>query len=176
MNYYSTSFILYELSSPFLNFHWFFDKLDMTGSLAQLINGLCLLATFFGCRLVWGTYSSVRVYQDMWSALHHQPSPSSPLSASSPEIMHYAITEQVPLYLAFLYLGSNLVLNSLNFYWFRKMIDTLRKRFQPAPAPAVEPPHVARTTGADGKTRVEVDDTEIRRRKTVEEDPLPAVS
>jgi len=36
VNYYGCTFILYELSSPFLNFHWFFDKLDMTGSLPQL--------------------------------------------------------------------------------------------------------------------------------------------
>jgi hypothetical protein len=176
VNFYSTTFILYELSSPFLNFHWFFDKLNMTGSRAQLINGLLLLATFFCCRLVWGTYQSVRVYQDIWAALHHQPSPSSPLRASDPEIMHFATVEHVPVYLALLYLGSNLVLNTLNFYWFRKMIDTVRKRFQPSPAPTADRPLVARSTGADGKTRVELDDTEVRRRKPAEEDALPAVS
>src|SRR5271170_6240784 len=73
VNYYGCTFILYELSSPFLNFHWFFDKLDMTGSRAQLYNGLVLLFTFFCCRLVWGTYQSVRVYQDIWNAIHHTP-------------------------------------------------------------------------------------------------------
>jgi hypothetical protein len=31
-NYYGLNFILYEISTPFLNIHWFFDKLNMTGS------------------------------------------------------------------------------------------------------------------------------------------------
>src|ERR1700730_1062100 len=83
VNFYGPTFILYELSSPFLNFHWFFDKLNMTGSRAQLYNGLILLATFFSCRLVWGTYQSVRVYQDVWAALqnpgtHHAPTYNHP--------------------------------------------------------------------------------------------------
>ncbi len=42
-NYYSCVFMLYELSTPFLNIHWFFDKLGMTGTKAQLYNGLLLL-------------------------------------------------------------------------------------------------------------------------------------
>ena len=37
----------------------------------------------------------------------------------------------VPLWLAIIYLGANLTLNSLNFYWFLKMIDAVRKRFEP---------------------------------------------
>ena len=39
MNYYGPVFILYELSSPFLNFHWFFDKLGMTGALCSRVSG-----------------------------------------------------------------------------------------------------------------------------------------
>jgi len=64
-NYYGISFILYELSTPFLNIHWFCDKLDLTVSKIQLYNGFALLATFFGSRLVWGTYQSVLTYQDV---------------------------------------------------------------------------------------------------------------
>lgn len=141
VNYYGPTFILYELSSPFLNFHWFFDKLHMTGSRAQLINGLVLLATFFLCRLVWGTYQSVRVYQDVWAALQApgplaSKLPLTPDAATRPaddptsEIMRYAGKQFVPLWLAITYLGSNLVLNTLNFYWFGKMIETVRKRFR----------------------------------------------
>ena len=142
VNYYGPTFILYELSSPFLNFHWFFDKVNMTGSRAQLVNGIILLVTFFCCRLVWGTYQSVRVYQDVWAALQAP----RPLSASNTtamidnavsdpvsETMMFAGPEFVPVWLAVVYLGSNIVLNTLNFYWFGKMIDTVRKRFQPQP-------------------------------------------
>ncbi|RKF53103.1 putative TLC domain-containing protein C17A2.02c [Erysiphe neolycopersici] len=148
VNFYGCTFILYELSSPFLNFHWFFDKLGMTGSRAQLYNGIFLLFTFFCCRLLWGTYQSIRVYQDIWAALHYQPpidkidfNPISTVditgitskqtsdSLHQPHLMGYSSSQYVPVWLSLIYLGSNLVLNFLNFYWFRLMIATLRKRF-----------------------------------------------
>ena len=44
--------MLYELSTPFLNIHSFFDKLGLTGIRAQLYNGLALLVVFFCCQLV----------------------------------------------------------------------------------------------------------------------------
>ncbi|KAL8816330.1 MAG: hypothetical protein Q9191_008352 [Dirinaria sp. TL-2023a] len=68
VNYYGVNLILYELSTPFLNIHWFMDKTGLTGSRAQLINGIMLLATFGGSRLVWGSYQSVMMYRDIWAA------------------------------------------------------------------------------------------------------------
>ncbi|KAI9674143.1 MAG: hypothetical protein M1817_001961 [Caeruleum heppii] len=144
VNYYGPTFILYELSSPFLNFHWFFDKVHMTGSRAQLYNGLVLLATFFFCRLVWGTYQSIRVYQDVWAALHqpvgyrYEGGPGNAtslashqsLTKSADDLMRFTTVQVVPKWLAVTYLGSNIVLNTLNFYWFGKMIEAVRKRFQ----------------------------------------------
>jgi len=176
VNYYGCTFILYELSSPFLNFHWFFDKLDMTGSKAQLYNGFMLLFSFFSCRLVWGTYQSVRVYQDVWAALHHKPLETGLVAEDG--IMRFAGEEYVPLWLAFTYLGSNVVLNTLNFYWFGKMIETLRKRFQaPAASKKKEKAIATRTTGANGTVKTEVDETEVRRRKAAEEpEELEAIS
>ncbi len=115
----------------------------MTGSRAQLYNGILLLATFFGCRLVWGTYQSLRVYQDVWAALHttgadglgaRNVNVTLGLAGHPPktdEMMRFAGDRHVPLWLACTYLGSNVVLNTLNFYWFGKMIETVRKRFQP---------------------------------------------
>ncbi|KAE8449677.1 hypothetical protein EG329_007452 [Mollisiaceae sp. DMI_Dod_QoI] len=197
VNFYGCTFILYELSSPFLNFHWFFDKLDMTGSKAQLYNGLMLLFTFFGCRLCWGTYQSVRVYQDVWNALHHKPATTSIHfdalgngTASATEaaagksaapihgdIMRFAGEEYVPLWLAFTYLGSNIVLNTLNFYWFGKMIQAVKKRFTPAKDQKKrEKPIVTRSTGANGKSRVDIDDTEIRKRNIVVDEQIDAIS
>ncbi|KAI1214025.1 DUF887-domain-containing protein [Annulohypoxylon truncatum] len=142
VNYYSCNFILWELSSPFLNIHWFFDKMGMTGSRAQLYNGLILIFTFFCCRLVWGTYQSVLVARDLWTGLHSVP---TVLANIAPEDVSEAILPSqyantmrfvtdstgVPLWLAAVYTGSNLTLNSLNFYWFFKMIDAVRKRFDP---------------------------------------------
>lgn len=136
VNFYGPTFILYELSSPFLNMHWFFDKLHMTGSRAQWYNGILLLASFFSCRLLWGTYQSVRVYQDVWAGLHHTGFPTSQRAAdgATPDVMRFAKEGSVPVWLACTYLGSNVVLNTLNFYWFGKMIETVKKRFRTPPA------------------------------------------
>lgn len=194
VNYYGCTFILYELSSPFLNFHWFFDKLNMTGSKAQLYNGGLLLLVFFSCRLVWGTYQSVRVYQDVWAALHHVPAGAcihfdtlnlnatadAALGKSADPIhrdgiMQFAGEEYCPVWLAFAYLGSNIVLNALNFYWFGKMIETIKKRFQPA-AEASKEKATVKSTSANGRIKITVDDTTTRKRKTLQRtvtDELP---
>lgn len=160
-NYYGPVFILYELSSPFLNIHWFCDKLNLTGSKLQWYNGMLLLFTFFCCRLVWGTYQSARVYYDVWQILHVDPSTALHEGVSvvgktgrnifgardgqmclgdrqcitaQMEVMKFVDeTTHVPYWLIVVYLVSNLTLNALNWYWFGKMIETVRKRFDGKP-------------------------------------------
>lgn len=139
----------------------------MTGSRAQLYNGILLLATFFGCRLVWGTYQSVRVYQDVWAALHHTPvlAPSINKTAAAlgeEDIMRFAGEESVPVWLAVTYLGSNVILNTLNFYWFGKMIEAVRKRFV---GPAMKEKVSVRKTTQNGGQKISADETEVRRRR-----------
>lgn len=156
VNFYSPTFILYELSSPFLNIHWFLDKVNMTGSRAQWYNGMMLLFTFFSCRLIWGTWQSAAVYVDMFKALSqtwYSPSSISEVfqaraSASlqctdksclraNAEVHKFAsyTTDGIPTWLVVTYVASNLVLNGLNYFWFSKMIETVMKRFrEPAPA------------------------------------------
>ncbi|KAI9728875.1 MAG: hypothetical protein M1834_007133 [Cirrosporium novae-zelandiae] len=151
LNFYGPTFILYELSSPFLNFHWFFDKLNMTGSRPQWYNGMALLGVFFGCRLVWGTWQSAKVYHDVWNALRNpgidilqstfewskahnlnlvDDQTFDKLIAARTEVVQFAEDAFVPIWLAIVYLGSNLTLNALNYFWFTKMIDTVLKRFR----------------------------------------------
>jgi len=144
VNHYACPFILYELSSPFLNIHWFCDKLNLTGSTLQLINGIMLLFTFFSCRLVWGTYQTIKVFVDIYYAyaagavslsdpqfakLSHPPAPGN--AAFQDEVLKFANGQTVPLWLAGAYLASNFILNGLNWFWFGKMIATLRSRFEP---------------------------------------------
>nr|POF17512.1 putative tlc domain-containing protein c17a2.02c [Quercus suber] len=147
--FYCPVFLLYELSSPFLNIHWFCDKLDLTGSIYQAVNGAFLTSTFFCCRICWGLYSSFNVFHDIYSAIqagHSRPSifvdDESSRNSRSGDISLYSASIEtqrtafmgaayVPLWLACAYLASNLVLNCLNIYWFGKMIDTIRKRFDP---------------------------------------------
>ncbi|KAJ5834395.1 hypothetical protein N7447_000421 [Penicillium robsamsonii] len=158
LNYFAPTFILYELSSPFLNIHWFLDKVNMTGSRAQWYNGMALLFSFFACRLFWGTWQSVVVYGDMWNALQHTwAAAAAPLSepASVNANVFYPARDGslcvneacaranaemtrfkgytaggVPTWLVVTYVGSNLILNFLNFFWFSKMVETVLKRFR----------------------------------------------
>lgn len=133
VNYYAPVFVLYELSSPFLNIHWFCDKLDLTGSTVQLINGIFLLGTFFGCRLVYGSYASVCVFLDVWRAMEYDNSAVLVKDEPISDLMMYttSTSRTVPWWLAGSYLASNIVLNCLNWYWMGQMIKTIRKRFEP---------------------------------------------
>ncbi len=156
VNYYAPVFVLYELSTPFLNVHWFCDKLNMTGGKLQWCNGILLLLTFFCSRLVWGTYQSMRVFRDMWLMLHvDRPEPAAHIGRSNPvnathvpldrysclgkaestmaqcEVMQFVDQASlgVPFWLALVSLMSIIILQSLNVYWLGRMIRTLRKRF-----------------------------------------------
>ncbi|KAH8730979.1 TLC domain-containing protein [Phaeosphaeriaceae sp. PMI808] len=138
-NYYGLSFVLYELSTPFLNIHWFCDKLGMTGSKLQLYNGIALLVTFFACRIVWGTYSSFLIYSDIYKALttaSHNPMGSLLMDAKCEgdmSIMEFSGSNcdigDLPMWLVSVYLVGNTALSLLNFYWFNQMLKAVRKRF-----------------------------------------------
>ncbi|KAL7628180.1 hypothetical protein AAE478_002378 [Parahypoxylon ruwenzoriense] len=184
VNYYSCNFILWELSSPFLNIHWFFDKLGMTGSRAQLYNGLMLIFTFFSCRLVWGTYQSFLVARDLWTGLHSAPivlatiASENALAVTFPSqyvrtMQYVSESTNIPVWLAAIYIGANLTLNSLNFYWFFKMIDAVRKRFEPKREVKVAGKgdrDLAATTAVDAIKVVNTDSAELKtrpRRRTI---------
>ncbi|PQE09596.1 TLC domain-containing protein [Rutstroemia sp. NJR-2017a WRK4] len=143
-NYYGLNFVLYELSTPFLNIHWFCDKLNITGARIQLYNGIVLIITFFSSRLVWGTYPFINLYIDIWTAfqgptlskedaetlfallLHKEPEIS--------QLFQFVPFSQeafsLPIWLARVNLGTNVILIWLNCYWFGKMIGTVLKRFK----------------------------------------------
>lgn len=139
----------------------------MTGSRAQWYNGMLLLGVFFCCRLFWGTWQSGVVYKDMWYALQQTWAASaSPLQTpvdisaqvfqpardgsmcmdetcarANAEISRFKeyTANGVPTWLVVTYVVSNMILNSLNYFWFSKMIETVRKRFR-APADKKEKP------------------------------------
>ena len=104
----------------------------MTGSKAQLYNGIVLLVTFGSCRLVWGVYQSVRIYQDMWKALQSLNGPIGQIAGDGfVDIVKEAMNEEsLPVILAGLYVASNTLLVILNFYWFGKMVEAVAKRFR----------------------------------------------
>lgn len=108
----------------------------MTGTRAQLYNGIILLFSFFSCRLIYGTYQSYRVYSDIWAAIDFHPTPNKRLS---PVMLFASETSTVPFWVAAALTVSNLTLNGLNVYWFFMMVRAVRKRFQPAKKTLNEP-------------------------------------
>jgi hypothetical protein len=135
-NYYGINFVLYELSTPFLNVHWFLDKFGMTGSTAQLINGILLIVSFFGCRLVWGVYQSWLMYNDVWSAWHAETPFTSVCSKFMETTRLHSLIDVplrcrvLPTWLGIFYIGANTLLTMLNSFWLAKMLSAIQKRFK----------------------------------------------
>ena len=205
--YYGPVFILFELSSPFLNFHWFLDKLKMTGSTLQLLNGILLMTTFAGSRLIWGGYNCFRVFPDLWKALQYQKTKegmawlaeeqakaaidaaaTAAMAAGSAtaeermELLTARLTapKALPEWVAGVYVVAYVVLMVLNVFWFWKMVETLRARFEPPlGTKRVETKKEEKDgevvkseiSGGRGRTQnggtvVELEETEVRARKT----------
>jgi hypothetical protein len=151
----------------------------MTGSRAQLYNGIALLFTFFSCRLIWGTFQSACVYWDMWHAIQTSPD-AGYLAAAHAEakasmrdnVMAFATdAHPVPIWLAGIYLAANVTLNTLNWYWFYKMIHAVRKRFEPAPAKTEVSDEKTSTTGETTGTEKASGETR-KRRNTIDSQEL----
>ncbi|KDQ21753.1 hypothetical protein BOTBODRAFT_150707 [Botryobasidium botryosum FD-172 SS1] len=104
--YYAPRALLFELSTPFLNIHWFLDKTGRTGGILQRVNGVLLLGTFFAVRLCYGAYISYQLFQTLFD-VRGQVSSIGLISVG---------------------LG-NITLNLLNWFWFVKMVAALKKRF-----------------------------------------------
>ncbi|KAI0291074.1 DUF887-domain-containing protein [Multifurca ochricompacta] len=138
--YYGSRFLLWELSTPFLNIHWMLDKTGQTGSPLQFVNGLILLSTFAGARLAYGSIMSYQFSQTLFESRDGLP---------SAVFAGYAF--------------GNLILNGLNVFWFTRMIVALRKRFNSGKkdrgndntaGAKGRPISQANTTTADGTARV----------------------
>lgn len=106
MAYYGTRVLLWEISTFFLNNHWFLDKTNRTGSQLQLINGVFLVSSFFLVRIIYGGYISILFCYTLLEKRH-----------------------EIPLAYILTYGAVNVMLQGLNWYWFSKMITALRKRF-----------------------------------------------
>ncbi|KAJ3147282.1 hypothetical protein HDU86_008049 [Geranomyces michiganensis] len=104
--YFGAPFLMFELSTPFLNIHWFCDKTGRTGSTLQKANGAILIVTFFLARIVFGFMNS---YDFILTCL--------------------ARMDEIPLHYVYFYGAANILLNALNVFWFSQMIKSISRRF-----------------------------------------------
>ncbi len=104
------------------------DKTGNTGTTFQLINGIFLLASFFGVRLVYGGSVSIQFFFTL-----------------------YEVWREIPVFYVIIFGSGNLILQGLNILWyvthvpttsykysgliyitrFTKMVAALQKRFKP---------------------------------------------
>lgn len=108
LGHYAARFLSWELSTIFLNVHRFLDRTGRTGTTAQAVNGALLLATFFGVRICWGWYETLKLYMTLWGVYN-----SGNLSVGK------IVT----------YVGGSWALHGLNAMWMYKMVLALKKRF-----------------------------------------------
>ncbi|WWD21502.1 hypothetical protein CI109_105988 [Kwoniella shandongensis] len=100
-------FLLWELSTPFLNIHWFMDKAGLNTRYPTffLVNALVFMLVFFLARIVYGGANSLLFFNTMWQE-----------------------RANIPLHLQVIYCGGNLALNALNWLWFSKMLKKMIAR------------------------------------------------
>ncbi|KAF7295403.1 TLC domain-containing protein [Mycena indigotica] len=106
LGYFAPRFLLWETSTLFLNIHWALDKTNRTGGSLQLINGVLLVVSFALVRLVAGGYWSYQFYETL-----------------------FEYKDRIPLAALVVPGIGNVILQGLNWFWFTKMISSLRKRF-----------------------------------------------
>lgn len=106
-------FLIFELSTPFVNINWFASKMP-PGTFPEkltIINGLLLITVFFCIRILWGFYSAYQILKDfiaVWSEIH----------------------KAFPIII----MSLNLIINVLNVTWFYKMLKIAKKHLDSSSA------------------------------------------
>jgi TLC domain len=140
-NYYGVPFILYEVSTPFLNMHWFLERAGRSGGTLALANGVALVVSFAACRLVWGGYMSMRIYADLWAAWRARGALAAGCAGFFSKTRLLALVDTplacrvLPSWLAASYVAANSTLTVLNFYWFGQMMTVAWERLGPKSKP-----------------------------------------
>ncbi|KAI9365443.1 TLC domain-containing protein [Zopfochytrium polystomum] len=97
-HYYGAVFLMFELSTPFLNAHWILTKMGILGPRLKNILQALVYIIFFFARILFGLYQSFQYFGDVRAKWDH-----------------------IPFFIVVMYSIANVVLNSLNLFWFFKM-------------------------------------------------------
>lgn len=99
--FYSPTFLIFEVSTLFVNMRWVLVELGLKTSKLYIYNGLSLLLAWFLFRIVWGFASSYQFWVDTVRGYNTGVLPA-------PIVLWYTL--------------SNISLNALNVMWFGKII------------------------------------------------------
>ncbi|KAF7868431.1 hypothetical protein EAF04_004963 [Stromatinia cepivora] len=131
-NYYAASGISFELSNIFMNIHRFTIKLGYDNSLFQLLNAWILTIVFVLSRLIFGQYTALKLFTDLWNAITKDTG-EVVLRVLCPDGTG-TCTQQGPFHMSIwiilIHLSTNLTFIGLNWYWFWGVIRLLKRRIR----------------------------------------------
>ena len=105
LHYMGASFLMWEISTPFLYFRWYLIKAGKGHTMLMHIANMLFAVAFFGCRIVYGPIMS----WNFWK--------SSGLDLANPRVV-----DGIPSAVTYSYRTAMFVLNGLNYYWFTAII------------------------------------------------------
>lgn len=72
---YLCAFLIFELSTPFVQLHWMFTRSPkgMWSDKIITINGVFLITTFFLARIIWGVYATIQSFLFCWPQREYYP-------------------------------------------------------------------------------------------------------
>jgi hypothetical protein len=109
--YYGMAFLIWELSTPFLNLRWILIQYEQVTSPLFHFSEAAFAITFFVARILWGLYISLYCWSDMIKMFNQGRT--------------HGISDWI--YLPIFTLLLNIVMNGLNIVWFMNIVKKLRR-------------------------------------------------
>lgn len=106
MMYPASRFLIFELSTLFVNTHWIIEKLGYGGTKLILVNDVIGFIIYVVVRLLFGPYLTFKFASDLYAERH-----------------------RVKLSFAILASLGHITTHTLNFYWFFKLLKSVTKSF-----------------------------------------------
>lgn len=104
MMYPASRFLIFELSTLFVNSHWIIEKLGFGGTKLILVNDIIGFLIYVVVRLFFGPYLTYRFASDLYAERH-----------------------KIKITFSILASLGHITTHTLNFYWFFKLLKSVRK-------------------------------------------------
>ena len=134
LSYYGAVFLIWEASTPFVYARWALHTAGLSSTPLYTAAGLAMTATFFAARIVFGLGASAR----WWAvAARELRAPLFGVNGGS-----------IPPSVLIGYNIANVAMNSLNLFWFGKMVASIVRHFGGTGRARKAPPSPVRVAGA----------------------------
>lgn len=152
LSHFAAIFLLWEASTPFVYLRWALSAAGEKGkkSRAYTFCGLAMVLTFFVARILFG----LRFAAEFWGSCLAEM--RSPLDLGPSHSSGGSKNKSIPALVLALCLAANVAMNSLNLFWFSKMVSGAVKHFGGGSGAAKAAAEAATTTTTAATTRAVV--------------------